>query len=145
MIEKLLKKAAIFLACFSTILLMKGCAVPFPVYSPAGKNVQAIRAVPATVEVGKITGTQTSVSCRLQPIGPQNGQTFASYIAKAINEEIIISGGVQHDTSLTVNGKLKNIDVNCGFMSGFWVEVDPIFWTNALGVIFPTINLPLAV
>jgi len=66
------------LASVSIALGTAGCSIPFPVYSPAGKNVQAIRSVPAAIEVGQISGNQTTVSCRLQPIGPENGQTFAS-------------------------------------------------------------------
>jgi hypothetical protein len=114
-------KNVISLASVAIALGTAGCSIPISVYSPAGKNVQAIRSVPATVEVGQISGNETTVSCRLQPIGPENGETFASYIAKAINEEIIMAGGAQRGPKVTISGTLKTIDVDCGILSGSWI------------------------
>lgn len=125
-------KSAASIAFVTGALGIAGCSVPFPVYSPAGKNVQAIRSIPATIEVSQISGDDKSVSCRLQPIGPQNDETFASYIAKAINEEIIIAGGAQHDAKITLRGSLKSIDVDCGIISGAWTIVMDIFINNQL-------------
>ena len=109
---------------------LTGCSIPFPVYSPAGKNVQAIRSIPTDIEVGQFSGNDTSVSCRLQQIGPENGETFASYIAKAINEEIIIAGGVQHDSKVALSGSLKSIDVDCGTLYAAWTIVMDISVNN---------------
>lgn len=100
--------------------IISACTVPFPVYSVAGKNVESIRAVPATIKVGNFAGNQTSVSCRLQPLGPENNETYASFIRNAFNNELIISGGVPHNTTIELNGTLKKIEVDCGIVSGSW-------------------------
>jgi len=46
-------------------------------------------------------------------------------IAKAISEEIIMAGGAQREPKVTLSGTLKNVDVDCGILSGSWtIEMD---------------------
>jgi hypothetical protein len=101
--------------------LVSGCSVPFPVYSVSGRNVATIRSSPNTIKLGQFSGEQKSVSCRLQPIGPEGGGTFASYIRNAFKDEMIIAGVTPPETAMELNGTLKDIDVDCGIISAAWV------------------------
>ena len=99
---------------------VSGCSLPFPVYSASGRNVEAIRNVPRAVKVGQFVGDQKSISCRLQPLEPQGGETFAAYIRNAFNEEIIMAGAKTNEAGIGLNGTLKDIDVDCGILSASW-------------------------
>ena len=80
-----------------------------------------IRSIPNTIKLGQFTGEQKSVSCRLQPIGPEGGGTFASYIRNAFNDEMVIAGATPAPTAVELKGTLKDIDVDCGIISASWV------------------------
>ena len=96
---------------------VSGCSMAFPVYSASGRNVEALRGLPKNVKLGQFVGDEKSVSCRLQPISPEGGGTFASYIRNAFNEDIIMAGGRPNATQVELGGTLKNIDVDCGIIS----------------------------
>jgi hypothetical protein len=108
------------LALAVTVCAVSACSVPFPVYSVSAPNVQAIRALPATIRLGQITGSQTSASCRLQPIAPENDTTFASYIRKAFEDELVIANAPPHNKVVELSGTVKNVDVDCGIIDGDW-------------------------
>ena len=110
-----------FALLLSGALMVWGCSLAFPVYSPSGKNVQAIRSLPTNVKLGQFLGDEKSVSCRLQPIAPESGETFASYIKSAFNEDMIMAGGKATTADLPLAGTLKNIDVDCGIISASWI------------------------
>ena len=103
------------------VLLLVGCAVPFPVYTVSTTNITSIRASQRSVEVADFSGTQTSVSCRTQPISPEGGRTFAQYIRGAFNDEIIIAGVKPGTAKSRVSLALKNIDVDCAIGTGSWI------------------------
>jgi len=100
---------------------LSGCSMPFPVYSVSGKNVASLRSMSKPIKLGQFAGDQKSVSCRLQPISPEDGSTFASYIRNAFNEEMIIAGVNAGDGAPELRGTLKNIDVDCGIISASWI------------------------
>jgi len=103
---------------------LAGCAVPFPVYTVSSSNIASIRATQKAVELGDFSGSQTSVSCRLQPISPEGGRTFAQYIRGAFNDEIIIAGTRSGAAKSRVSLQLKNIDVDCAIGTAWWtIEV----------------------
>jgi hypothetical protein len=108
----------------SVIVMMctvSGCSVPFPVYSVSGRNVGTLRSIPNTIKLGQFTGEQKSVSCRLQPISPEGGGTFASYIRNAFNDEMIIAGITPTEAAMELNGRIKDVEVDCGIISASWV------------------------
>lgn len=121
MLETLLRRAS------SVVLpiLLGACAVPFPVYTVSSANLTTIRAARNAVELGAFSGPQTSVSCRLQPISPEGGRTFAQYIRNAFNDELVIAGERPGLPRSRVSLQLKNIDVDCAAGTAAWViEVD---------------------
>lgn len=103
------------------ICFMSGCAIPFPVYSVSGRNVATIRSMPNNIKIGHFTGDQKSVSCRLQAIAPEGDETFASYIRNAFEDEMIIAGITPSEEAWELTGTLKDVDVDCGIISGSWV------------------------
>jgi hypothetical protein len=114
-------RTAVIVSCQIAIALcLAGCSVPFPTYGVSARNVETVRSTPATIKVGPITGAQTSVSCRLQPIGPEGSGTFASYIQEAIADEVVIAGGAPRDRTIQISGTLTNVDVDCGIINGSW-------------------------
>ena len=115
------RRLSLALSCTLIICTLSGCAVPFPVYSVSGKNVAAFRSIPQTIKLGQFTGDQRSVSCRLQPISPEGGGTFASYIRNAFDEEMIIAERRPREGEVVeLTGTLKNINVDCGIISASW-------------------------
>jgi hypothetical protein len=106
-------------------VLLSACSVPFPVYSISGENVGMIRTLPVNVQVGAFQGTQNSVSCRLQPIGPEGNATFAAYIQKALRDEVLIAGNAPRSRTVQITGTVKSVDVSCGIISASWtIDVD---------------------
>lgn len=124
----------------SMICVVSACSVPFPVYSVSAHNVQAIRALPATIRLDQITGSQTSVSCRLQPIAPENDATFASYIRTAFEDELVIANAAPHDKVVELSAALKNIDVDCGIINGDWTIDIAVSMNNQPPVDIKTIH-----
>jgi hypothetical protein len=106
-------------------VLLSACSVPFPVYSVSGENVGLIRTLPVNVQVGEFAGSQRTVSCRLQPIGPEGNATFASYIQKALRDEVLIAGNTTRPRTVQLTGTVKNVDVSCGIITASWtIDVD---------------------
>jgi hypothetical protein len=106
-------------------ILLSACSVPFPVYSVSGENVGLVRALPVNVQVGNFQGAQKEVSCRLQPIGPEGNATFASYIQKALRDEVLIAGNTTRPQTVQISGTVKSIDLSCGIITGSWtIDVD---------------------
>src|SRR5262249_23506053 len=100
---------------------VSGCSVTFPVYSVSGRNVATIRSMPNTIKLGQFTGDQKSAMCRLQPITPEGGGTFATYIRNAFIDEMTIAGVTPSPDALELNGRLKTVEVDCGITSASWV------------------------
>ena len=109
------------LAIYAIPVLLTACAVPFPVYTISSSNITSIRTARNTVELGDFTGSQVSVSCRLQPISPEGGRTFAQYIRNAFNDELIIAGQKPGLPKSKVTLQLKNIDVDCAMGQASWI------------------------
>lgn len=106
-------------------MLLSACSVPFPVYSVSGENIGLIRTLPVNVQVGEFAGGQKTVSCRLQPIGPEGGASFASYIQKALRDEVLIAGNTPRSRTVQITGTVKNVDVSCGIITASWmIDVD---------------------
>ncbi|HEY4165429.1 MAG TPA: hypothetical protein VGM96_01595 [Reyranella sp.] len=106
-------------------LLLSACSVPFPVYSISGENVGLIRNLPVNVQVGDFQGIQKEVTCRLQPIGPEGNATFATYIQKALRDEVLIAGNTPRGQTVQITGTVKNVDLSCGIITGSWtIDVD---------------------
>lgn len=119
-----LRSYAVAWSCMVGFLL-GGCSVPFPVYSISGSNVQAIRSLNATVRTGEFAGREDTVVCRLQPISPEGGVTFAKYIRKALDDELTIAGGTNQGRVVEVRASMVHIDVSCGIIDADWtIEMD---------------------
>lgn len=128
------------LALVAMVCTVSACSVPAPVYSVSAPNVQAIRALPATIRLGQITGSQTSVSCRLQLIAPENDTTFASYIRKAFEDELVVANAPPHDKVVELSGSLKNVDVDCGIINGDWTINIAVSVNNQPPVVIKTVR-----
>jgi hypothetical protein len=102
-----------------TLFLLQGCAVPFPVYTVSSENITTIRSTPRTITLGEFEGEQKSVSCRLQPIEPDNGKTFAKYIHDAFLDELIIANAAAN-SGLKITAKVLNVDVDCAMGTASW-------------------------
>jgi len=77
------------------------------------------------VRVGQFTGDQQTVSCRLRPIGPEGGGTFAAYIQNAFEEEATITGRRPAEGEVELRGVLRRVDVDCGIVEASWtIEMD---------------------
>ncbi len=81
----------------------------------------SIRAAQNTVELDQFAGQQTTVSCRLQPISPEGGRTFAQYIKNAFNDELVIAGQKPGLPKSKVSVQLKSIDVDCAIGQASWI------------------------
>ena len=104
--------------------ILTGCAVPFPVYTISTSNIVALRDANRLVKINTFKGSQTSVSCRLQPISPEGGRTFAKYIQDAFNDEIVVANP-KNPPAITVDATLTNIDVDCAMGTASWtIEMD---------------------
>ena len=102
------------------VSLLAGCAVPFPVYTVSSSNISAIREAQRTLQLGQFSGNQSSVSCRLQPITPEGGKTFAQYIRAALADEIIIAGDTSTKSKVPISVQLVSIDVACNSLDSNW-------------------------
>jgi len=109
------------IAAATTVAVLSGCAAPFPVYSAAGKNVAAVRELPRPLQVRAVSGSQSNATCRLVPIIPDGGKTYADYVRHAFDEEITMAGRPAGGSPLEVSLKLIKVDVDCGILEGAWV------------------------
>ncbi len=80
----------------------------------------SIRAAHNAVELADFSGSQSSVSCRLQPISPEGNKTFAQYIRNAFNDELVIAGQKPGLPKSKLSVQIKNIDVDCAVGQASW-------------------------
>ena len=108
----------------AVVVVLSGCAIPFPVYTISTSNIVTLRDANKLVKVNAFKGNQTSVSCRLQPISPDGGRTFAKYIQDAFNDEIVVANP-KNPPAIVVDATLTNIEVDCAIGTASWtIEMD---------------------
>lgn len=107
---------------------MSGSPTPdsFGNYGSEPRHVASLRSLRHTISLGQFTGTQDRVWCRLErlSVSPKHGGTFASYIWNAFADAIVMADVARStpptEAAVELTGTLKDIDVNCGIISGSW-------------------------
>jgi len=106
------------------ILIVSGCST-YAVnrYSISTDNVMALKALDgASVNIGEFTSTDPGLSeimCRgVGPIKTPDGQSFSSFIQKALTDELKIAGIFSSSSAITLTGNLDSIDFSSS--SGNW-------------------------
>lgn len=92
-------------------------------YSSSVDNVLALRAIPdIRVNVGEfeeIPHNKFEISCRaFSPITTPDQESYASYIKKALSDELKMAGVYSEDSPLVLRGQINKLDFSSD--QGFW-------------------------
>jgi len=121
---KIINRSAIILsvAIFS---ILSGCAYNATPYSPSAKNVKQL--TQQNLEKFQFTGLETnnpsmnSITCRgAGPIAAPKGETYETYIFKALISELTLAELISNESPLKLQGKLEHIDFSSGMSGGKW-------------------------
>lgn len=121
--NQLLPMKSILLTFAISVVLLSGCAYNASPYGASIKNVDLIKAggiKPVAVATFKATKPGVaSITCRAA--GPVTvSPSFESYIEKAFIDELKLAGVYDQNSSLTLYGKLDEIDFSSGMTDGKW-------------------------
>lgn len=98
-------------------LLLHGCAMQSPRYSPSLDNVETMkRSGMRTVALGSFTVQPgatggTSIGLRGNPMSSSVGSDYAAYLADALRQELLLAGKLDPKSDLEIGGTLMKNDI----------------------------------
>lgn len=104
-------------------LLLHGCALQTPPYSPSANVLDRIRnGGTQPVALGAFTvkpGAQgaNSISLRGNPMASSVGADYAAYLAEALRVELQLAGKLDPRSTLEIGGELQGTDIAAGGIS----------------------------
>jgi hypothetical protein len=109
-------------------LALFGCSHMAPRYGMSASNIETIRQAagtsPQKVSVGEFTAWTPNVSssmCRAAgAVSTPDHETFATYIQRALIDELKVAGVYAADSPIRIDGRLDHIDFNSNIGSGKW-------------------------
>lgn len=106
-------------------LTLSGCAYNVNPYSPSAENVKDLGKL--NLEKFQFNGVaskdsnMSSITCRgAGPIEAPNGETYETYIIKALKSELELADLISNDSPLKLQAKLEHIDFDSGMSGGKW-------------------------
>jgi hypothetical protein len=113
-----------FLAVPLSVVILSGCAYNVSPYGASVKNVESIKSnnikpvAVATFQSAK--PGLASITCRAA--GPVTvTPSFEHYIEKAFIDELKLAGAYDPKSSITLSGKLEEVDFSSGITDGKWL------------------------
>jgi hypothetical protein len=104
-----------------------GCANKVHDYSISSDNIMSLRETSKEkikINVGEFTDSkngETTLMCRLStPIGTPKGETFASYIQKALKKELLIANVYDTNAKNTITANLDDIYGSTTLGNAYW-------------------------
>ncbi len=127
------------LSLLLAVFLLGGCAYNASPYGASIRNVETIKSINIKpVAVAKFQASkpgQATITCRAA--GPVTvSPSFESYIEKAFIDELKLAGVYDPNSSITLSGKLEEIDFSSGITDGKWMFT--LLLSNARGEAFTT-------
>ncbi|HSW15552.1 MAG TPA: hypothetical protein VLI06_22070 [Solimonas sp.] len=113
------------LLCLTPVFLVAGCALSAPQYSPSLPNVQKLRdAGEYKARVGLFTADQPAADAPLSLRGAKMHSpyqdSYASYVAEALKQDLSLAGRLAPDAEIEVSGLLNKNELDAsGFSRGF--------------------------
>ncbi|HEY4579962.1 MAG TPA: hypothetical protein VIG89_02910, partial [Candidatus Acidoferrales bacterium] len=114
---------AISALLLATSVLITGCAYNASPYGASVRNVEALKEISIRpVAVAQFTAARpglASITCRAA--GPVTvSPSFESYIEKAFIDELRLAGAYDARSSITLSGRLEEVDFSSGISDGNW-------------------------
>ena len=107
------------------ISVLSGCAYNVNAYSPSAENVKNLTKL--NLEKFQFNGEESknpkmnSITCRgAGPIEAPKGETYETYIIKALKSELELANLISNDSVLKIKAKLLHIDFDSGMNGGRW-------------------------
>jgi hypothetical protein len=103
-------------------LFASGCAMMAPTYSPSVQNAQALKDTQVqSARVGEFTnqpgkGNANPISIRGSKLNSPYQNSYSSYLAAAVREELLLAGKLKDDSQVEITGTLLKNDIDA---SGF--------------------------
>ena len=122
--------------------MMTGCAFNVAPYGASIKNVESIKInsikpISVSTFTSKENG-KSSINCRAA--GPVTvNPSFATYIEKALIDELKLAGAYDQNSSINIKGRLEEIDFSSGITDGKWLFT--VTLTNSRNESFTTTSI----
>lgn len=121
-----MKKVIIGSLGIALALLFSGCANKVYTYSPKTTNIMELKNMDTVSKISTGTFTdsdrqEAKVMCRLAtPIGTPNGETFASYIKDALDQELMLADKFDQKSSNVLTANLDDIYGSTTIGNAYW-------------------------
>jgi hypothetical protein len=109
------------------MIAFTGCANKVATYSVGTQNVLSLRTISdqdGKINLAKFTDDgreEASLMCRLAtPTGTPDGETFASYIGKAFQQELVVANAYDPSSKITISGNLNRIYGSTTMGNAYW-------------------------
>jgi hypothetical protein len=132
-----LRTAALLLVA----LVLQGCAMQAPRYTPSIDNVEALKkSGPGSVMLGTFSvqsGAQgaTSISMRGSSMVSPVGSDYAAYLADALRQELVLAGKLDPKSSIEISGLLMKNDISAAGVSTNSGEIEARFVVKRDGAV----------
>lgn len=109
---------------FASIVLLAGCSIVAPPYSPAVDNIQSLKN--ATSAHARIDAFESHpdtknfypVPLRANTMRSPVGDSFGAYLADAMTKELLMAGRLSPQSDVEVKGTLLENDIDVGLSTG---------------------------
>lgn len=102
----------------AVVTVFSGCGVKVETYNASADNVNMLRHFNKKIDLQDFTTSvnSSSIMCRMaNRVVTPNGETFVSYIEKALEEELKMAGLYDESSAIKLTGHLNAISANSSF------------------------------
>jgi hypothetical protein len=123
------------------VVLLHGCALTAPAYSPSVANVEALKKAGArTVALGSFTVQAgapggASIGLRGSSMTSPVGADYAAYLGEALRQELLLAGRLDPKSELEIAGTLMKNDIAAAGVSTNSGEIEARFVVRRAGAV----------
>ena len=134
-----MKRFITALLALAASILGTGCAMVAPHYTASLDNVQALKdsgsyaAKVGEFQAGKDKAYASPISIRGSSLASPYNDSYASYLAAAIKQELSLANKLSPDANAEISGTVLKNDIDITGSSTGWAEVDARFIVKRSG------------
>lgn len=128
---KLLLRVPALAGC-AVAVVVSGCALQTPSYTPSIDHVETLKKTATPVALGAFTVQAgatggSSIGLRASPMSSSVGSDYAAYLADALRQELVLAGKLDPKSGLVISGLLLKNDIAAGGLSTNSGEIEARF------------------
>lgn len=124
-------RAPAWAAC-AAALVLSGCALQTPSYTPSIDHVETLKKGAAPVALGAFTVQSgatgaTAIGLRGSQMSSSVGSDYAAYLAEALRQELVLAGKLDAKSRIVIGGVLLKNDIAAGGLATNSGEIEARF------------------